>query len=92
MVKNSAPRARELERALLTRLSKYELDGTTHVSVFAVGPKSMPAFLTVGDAIAQVLEGILTTVLGRRPQPDSAGWVLFQPDADAILCSAANLP
>ena len=86
----SAPSGRELEIALLKLLRKNYVSGGEYLSVLVVGPRPTPIYiLTVGDDVAKVLEGLLTTVLGRRPQPSSTEWVLFRADADAILRAVA---
>ena len=89
----AAPTGIELETALLELLRKNNFGGAEHVSVLVVGPKPTPVYiLSLGDEVAKVLEGILTTVLGRRPYHASTGWVLFRTDAEAILEAAKNAP
>lgn len=85
----AAPGAKELEMALLQLLRKNDYTGPEHVSVFVTGPTTAPVYvLTLAADAAKALADILDPVLGGRAQPSPTKWVLFLPDAEAILRAA----
>ncbi len=89
--KKEAPTGVELETALLELLGKHNFSGAEHVSVFVVGPKQTPVYIvTLGVDVANALRPLLLPLFGKRIQPSRTEWVLFRPDAEAILEIAEN--
>jgi hypothetical protein len=87
----AAPSGEELEMALLQLLRKNEYIGPEQVSVFVTGPTATPVYiLTLAADVAKAVTDILDPVLGGRTQPSATEWVLFRPDAEAILKAATR--
>ncbi len=90
-MKKPAPSGKDLETALQELLRKNHFTGAEHVSVFVTGPTPTPVYiLTLGADVATVLTDLLNPVLGSRTHPSLTEWVLFRPDAEAILKAARS--
>ena len=89
--KTPAPSAREVESALRELLRRNHFTRTEQVSVLSYGQEFTPIYvLTLGSEVAPVLQDLLMPLLGTRTQPSAMEWVLFRPDAEAILDAAAD--
>jgi hypothetical protein len=85
-----APSAREVESALRELLRRNHFTRTEQVSVLSYGQEFTPIYmLTLSSEAAPVLRDLLIPLLGTRTQPSATEWVLFRPDADAILKAIA---
>ena len=90
-MKKPAPSGKDLESALQELLRKNHFTGAEHVSVFVTGPTPTPVYiLTLGADVATALTDLLNPVLGSRTHPSLTEWVLFRPDAEAILKAARS--
>ena len=86
----SAPSGRELETALLELLRRSLFSGAEHLSVLVIGPAITPVYiLTLSVEVANALTDLLEPVVGTRTHPSPTEWVLFRPDAEAILKAVA---